>query len=181
MADINFIFLANSCFVTLSLINFLMENGRSNMQKYFLALGFDSFKLPDRRSFIRRASKLHNLFVQLLSVFCVASYPTLSSASPVKTLGEMAQTITQSFDGLARLITAGAYMAGMGFIMASMLKFKAHKDNPTQIPIGTPIALLFVGSALMFLPHIFVIAGQTVFGDTSGAGGIYGTTGLGDA
>jgi intracellular multiplication protein IcmD len=69
-------------------------------------------------------------------------------------------------------------MAGIGFVMASMLKFKAHKDNPTQIPIGTPIALLFVGSALIFLPHIFVIAGYTIFGGTGGAAGINGTTGL---
>lgn len=104
-------------------------------------------------------------------------YATISKAE-VSTLGEMALMITQSFYGLAKLITAGAYMAGIGFVMASMLKFKAHKDNPTQIPIGTPIALLFVGSALIFLPHIFIIAGYTIFGGTSGAAGIYGTTGL---
>ncbi len=105
------------------------------------------------------------------------SYAVMSHAE-VMTLGDMARQITYSFYGLSKLITAGAYMAGMGFVMASMLKFKAHKDNPTQIPIGTPIALLFVGSALIFLPHIFAIAGQTVFGDTTGAAGIYGTTGL---
>jgi intracellular multiplication protein IcmD len=106
-----------------------------------------------------------------------AAYASISYAK-VMTLGEMAIQITNSFVGLAKLITAGAYMAGMGFVMASMLKFKAHKDNPTQIPIGTPIALLFVGSALIFLPHIFIIAGETVFGDTSGAAGVYGVTGL---
>ena len=118
-----------------------------------------------------------SLFAFILAL-TTGSYVAISHAEGVKTLGDMALTITQSFYGLAKLITAGAYMAGIGFVMASMLKFKAHKDNPTQIPIGTPIALLFVGSSLMFLPHIFAIAGQTVFGDTSGAAGIYGTTGL---
>jgi intracellular multiplication protein IcmD len=93
-------------------------------------------------------------------------------------LGKIASNITGSFGNLAKLITAGAYMAGIGFVMASMLKFKAHKDNPTQIPIGTPIALLFIGAALIFLPNIFSIAGNTIFGGTSGAGGISGTTGL---
>lgn len=106
-------------------------------------------------------------------------YPGVSKAD-VMTLGDMALKITESFEGLAKLITAGAYMAGIGFVMASMLKFKAHKDNPTQIPIGTPIALLFVGSALIFLPHIFIVAGYTIFGGTSGAAGIHGVTGLGD-
>lgn len=93
-------------------------------------------------------------------------------------LGKVAETITGSFERLAKLITAGAYMAGIGFCMASMLKFKAHKDNPTQIPIGTPIALLFIGAALIFLPNIFKIAGWTIFGGTSGAGGVTGTTGI---
>lgn len=93
-------------------------------------------------------------------------------------LGQVASNITDSFGNLAKLITAGAYMAGIGFVMAAMLKFKAHKDNPTQIPIGTPIALLFIGAALIFLPNIFHIAGNTIFGGTSGAGGVSGTTGL---
>ncbi|RDH40781.1 MAG: type IV secretion protein IcmD [Candidatus Aquirickettsiella gammari] len=111
-------------------------------------------------------------------ILSTASYTVMSRADGVMTLGDMALTITKSFEGLAKLITAGAYMAGIGFVMASMLKFKAHKDNPTQIPIGTPIALLFVGSALIFLPHIFIIAGYTIFGGTGGAAGISGTTGL---
>ena len=100
------------------------------------------------------------------------------AATPVTDLGSVASTLTQSFSNLAKLITAGAYMAGIGFAMASMLKFKAHKDNPTQIPIGTPIALLFIGAALIFLPNIFGIAGNTIFGGTGGAGGVYGVTGL---
>lgn len=120
--------------------------------------------------------RYHRYSMLILLLFTM-SYGACSYAE-VQTLGEMAKTITQSFENLAKLITAGAYMAGIGFVMASMLKFKAHKDNPTQIPIGTPIALLFVGSALIFLPHIFVIAGYTIFGGTSGAGGWSGTTGL---
>lgn len=115
-----------------------------------------------------------SIFTMMLTTL---GYPGVSQAE-VMTLGDMALKITESFEGLAKLITAGAYMAGIGFVMASMLKFKAHKDNPTQIPIGTPIALLFVGSALIFLPHIFIVAGYTIFGGTSGAAGINGVTGL---
>ncbi|MDQ8040154.1 MAG: type IV secretion protein IcmD [Rickettsiella sp.] len=124
-----------------------------------------------------RFFKIQRTLFAFIIALITGSYAAITYAE-VKTLGQMALTITYSFYGLSKLITAGAYMAGMGFVMASMLKFKAHKDNPTQIPIGTPIALLFVGSALIFLPHIFIIAGETVFGDTNGAAGIYGTTGL---
>lgn len=111
-------------------------------------------------------------------LYFYANLALADGATNSENLGTIASNITSSFSQLAKLITAGAYMAGIGFCMASMLKFKAHKDNPTQIPIGTPIALLFIGAALIFLPNIFGIAGYTIFGGTSGAGGVSGTTGL---
>lgn len=81
-----------------------------------------------------------------------------------QTLGGMASTITLSFRSLAKLMTASSYLAGIGFSLGAILKFKQHKDNPTQIPIGTPIALVFIGAALLFLPTVLGIAGQTMFG-----------------
>ncbi len=121
-------------------------------------------------------SSLGQLFLWM-SVYFTTNLAFAADSSD-DNLGKVASTITSSFGQLAKLITAGAYMAGIGFCMASMLKFKAHKDNPTQIPIGTPVALLFIGAALIFLPNIFRIAGYTIFGGTSGAGGVSGTTGL---
>jgi intracellular multiplication protein IcmD len=91
------------------------------------------------------------------------------------TLGGMASTITQSFESLTKLITAGSYLAGLGFSIGAIMKFKQHKDNPTQIPIGTPIALVFIASALLFLPSILGVAGATMFG--SGGANTAGPTG----
>jgi len=34
-------------------------------------------------------------------------------------------------------------------------KFKAHKEQPTQVPISQPIALLFIAAALIFVPSVF--------------------------
>ena len=67
------------------------------------------------------------------------------------TVGDMAESITSSYDSLAQLVTAASYVAGTAFAAASILKFKSHKDNPTQIPIGTPIAMEAVAAALLFL------------------------------
>lgn len=50
--------------------------------------------------------------------------------------------------------TAGLSLSGVAFAIAAILKFKQQKDNPTQIPIGTPIALVFLAAALVFLPSI---------------------------
>ncbi len=90
-------------------------------------------------------------------------------------LGSMASSITASFTSLAKLITAGSYIAGLGFSIGAIMKFKQHKDNPTQIPIGTPIALTFIAAALLFLPSILGVAGQTMFGTTGSVAGPTGT------
>lgn len=84
------------------------------------------------------------------------------------TIGKMATTITGSFTSLTKLIMAGSYLAGLGFSIGAIMKFKQHKDNPTQIPIGTPIALVFISAALLFLPTILNITGNTMFGTSGG-------------
>lgn len=89
-------------------------------------------------------------------------------------IGGIASNITQSFSAIGRLILAIAFLGGIGFIMAAIFKFKQHKDNPTQIPLGTPIAMLIIGAFLVFMPSIIGPAGQTIFGGKSTAGGFTG-------
>ena len=91
-------------------------------------------------------------------------------------LGSIAMSITDSFESVGRLLIALAYLAGIGFGISSVFKFKQHKDNPTQIPIGTPFALFGVSCILIFLPGIYQPAGNTIFGkeDMARAGGFHG-------
>ena len=92
-----------------------------------------------------------------------------------QTIGDIAENITGSFQQIGQLILAIAFVAGLGFTMAAIFKFKQHKDNPTQIPLGTPIALLGIGVCLIFLPGIIEPAGETLFGDQDvTAGGFTG-------
>ena len=93
-------------------------------------------------------------------------------------IGGVATQVTSNFTAIAKLITAGSYVAGMAFAVGAIVKFKAHKDNPTQIPIGTPIALLFVGAALIFVPTVFKVAGQTIFGASGKAAGVSGNSSM---
>ncbi|PJD96246.1 MAG: type IV secretion protein IcmD [Legionella sp.] len=91
------------------------------------------------------------------------------------TIGTMASSITSTFAQIGQMITGGSYIAGLAFSLSAIMKFKQHKDNPTQIPIGTPIALVFVGASLLFLPSILNVAGYTMFGTkgkTAGPAGI---------
>jgi len=54
------------------------------------------------------------------------------------------------------------------------LPFSADGSDPTQIPIGTPIALLFLGAALLFIPTIEQLELTTVFGTTGQTGSTLG-------
>lgn len=62
------------------------------------------------------------------------------------------------------VVTGGSYIAGLAFSVGAVMKFKQHKDNPTQIPIGTPVALVAVAAALLFLPSVLSVTDYTVIG-----------------
>lgn len=112
------------------------------------------------------------LFVCGIALFCMG---TLVYASGQSGIGAVAEQAKQSLSSIAELITAGSYVAGMGFAVAAVTGFKAHKDNPTQSPISKPIALLFVAAALLFIPSVFKSAGGTLF-DSGVQAGISGIT-----
>lgn len=85
-------------------------------------------------------------------------------ASGSQTLGTMAKSITESLAEVGKMITAGSYVGGLGFVIGALMKFKQHKDNPTQIPLGTPMTLLVMAVALLFLPTLLKFAAGTIFG-----------------
>jgi intracellular multiplication protein IcmD len=101
------------------------------------------------------------LFLILSFVFSGALYATTGD------LSSLSSQIFGNFANLSKLITAGAYIAGLGFAIASIFKFKAHKDNPTQVQVGTPIALVMIAASLLFLPSILGTTGKTLFGSTA--------------
>src|ERR1700722_8487127 len=113
-----------------------------------------------------------------LFLFVVAVVVLLTGAeawAAVSGIGAIATNITGNLKAVAKLITAGSYVAGMAFAVGAVAKFKQHKDNPTQIPLSTPIVLLFVGIALIFIPAIFQAGGGTLFkssGTTPGVSGL---------
>jgi intracellular multiplication protein IcmD len=108
-------------------------------------------------------------------IVCVGLLLLTGEAVAAQSLGDMASSIYGTFTNVTQLITAGSYLAGLAFSIGAIMKFKQHKDNPTQIPIGTPIALVFIAAALLFLPTILDITGVTMFGKKGTVAGPTGT------
>lgn len=113
----------------------------------------------------------------LLALACFTAGTAALAA--ISGIGSVAAQVTTNVGNIARLVTAASYVAGMAFAVGAIVKFKAHKDNPTQIPIGTPIALLFVGAALIFIPTVFSVSGKTLFGASGAVGTISGVVSFG--
>jgi hypothetical protein len=67
------------------------------------------------------------------------------------------------------VIASVAYLSGLGFGVAAILKFKAHKQNPTQTVLGKPTALIFTGASIPFIDKAAAIAGASVFAQASEA------------
>ena len=89
---------------------------------------------------------------------------SIAALAEDKTLGSMAGLLVGQFTEIGALMIGTAYIAGIGFGISAIFKFKQHKDNPTQVPVGTPFALLAISVLLVFLPSIYKPAGQSIFG-----------------
>jgi len=101
-------------------------------------------------------------FGALIALYMISS--VVFAGDP--TLSDVAKNVTGTMGDMAKLITASSYVAGVGFALMGMFKFKAHKDNATQTPLSQPIVLIAIAAGLIFLPSLIGTAGGTIFGDS---------------
>ncbi len=123
-----------------------------------------------RFSVLKKCFKAKSVFAKTMFLLAtmLAGGAAVAGTSTAN-LGDIATNITSNFSQLTNLITACSYIAGLGFAIGAIMKFKMHKDNPTQVPIGTPISLVFIAAALLFLPSILSVTEYTVFGTSGGS------------
>jgi len=127
-------------------------------------------------SSLLRDAQVHQLLDTVVNALPPATVEQLETVAQLAVSGATPQEIQQQLDQtvcslpqitqseIQQLINAQSLVAGIGFSVGALLKFKQHKDNPTQNHIGEPIAMLFIAAALLFLPTILGISGGTMFG-----------------
>lgn len=79
-------------------------------------------------------------------------------------VSDVAENLKGTVTSLVTIIRYGCYLAGTGFLVGGIMKFKQHKDNPTQVTVGQPIALILIAAALLFMPTLIDVAGDALFG-----------------
>lgn len=130
-------------------------------------------------SLLRKKIAKHSLYGGLsAALFMLGGVFTVALAAD-QSLGDLADNIRDSLAGVETLIIALCYIGGVAFAGAAIMKFKQYKDNPQQITLGQPIALVFIAAALVWLPQLIKTSGETVFGsgsgDTSGGSAVSGS------
>ena len=80
------------------------------------------------------------------------------------TIGTLAANVTKSIGALTQLVTAGAYVGGTSMFLIAIFQFRQHKENPSQVPLSKPMMFLAIAGALLFLPSLIKVTGQTIFG-----------------
>lgn len=98
-----------------------------------------------------------------------------------QSVSDIAAKVTTEANAVAKLLSVTAYVAGVGFALAGILQFKAHKENPQQTPLSKPVVMMVVAACLLFLPTILNVAGSSLFGSSAtsaaSAGGGSGLSG----
>ncbi|PCH57321.1 MAG: type IV secretion protein IcmD [Legionellales bacterium] len=120
-----------------------------------------------------RNISLKKLILPVLAIIGVSLLlcePASAAAGSGKNVQDIANGVKGQLGAIAELLVMAAYVSGVGFSLMGIVQFKAHKDNPQQVPLSKPIVYLIIAACLLFLPSIMESAGQTVFaGDQESA------------
>ncbi len=92
----------------------------------------------------------------------------ISGGGQGQTLGDIIENSYQSLAGLPGLISAIAYIMGIGLAVKSMLDFKNHVDNPNQTPLSAGVKKFFAGGAFLAGPYVAKMLMLSVRGEASG-------------
>lgn len=79
-------------------------------------------------------------------------------------LNNITGTVKSQMPGVAEVLSAVAYVVGIGFGIKAALKLKEHNESKGQIPLSQPITLGIVAAILLALPSFLSTAKEGVFG-----------------
>jgi Ca2+/H+ antiporter len=91
----------------------------------------------------------YNYFKWLLLIFLFISLPAFA-----KTIGDIAGALFGGGMEISSIIQTICIITGVALIFASLLQYKKHRNNPTEVPISTVLLTLLAGLALLALAFV---------------------------
>jgi intracellular multiplication protein IcmD len=94
-----------------------------------------------------------NSFLSFIILVGFVSYAAATTI-PGPSIGQMAQSVLVPVDIMTQLLYKIFYILGAVLVVGSGIQYKAHRDNPQQVPINRPIFLLIIGLVLLAVPFV---------------------------
>jgi hypothetical protein len=69
-------------------------------------------------------------------------------------IGDFANNLMGPVEVLTKMFEDIAIVAGVGFLFAALIQYKAHRENPSQVRLGKPISYLVFGVILILFPLV---------------------------
>ncbi|CAN5259566.1 hypothetical protein BH10PSE19_BH10PSE19_06280 [soil metagenome] len=90
----------------------------------------------------------------LLIPFCIVKVAVAAMVSQTSTMGDFASNVLDPICVMTSAFYKICYVIGAALLVASIVQYKAHRNNPLQVRISQPIALVIFGIAFILLPII---------------------------
>lgn len=97
----------------------------------------------------------HKLFQLLASLTLCAVLPSYAA-----TIGDIARNLTGPVSDLTHFVQVICLLTGIALLFGAFIKFRIHRQNPVEVPIGTPIMLIIVALGLIAIYFLRVVTTQ---------------------
>lgn len=94
--------------------------------------------------------------VAVAALSLLASAPTWAISAK-----EGADKVSGNFGAIGSMGMQFFLLVGIFLVGGGLMKLKAHKDNPQQVPLSQPMTMLVVGGLLTVILGIMTIAGDS--------------------
>jgi hypothetical protein len=69
-------------------------------------------------------------------------------------IGSFANELMGPAKLLTKVFEDVALVAGVGFLFAALVQYKAHRENPSQVRLSKPVSYVFFGVVLILFPFV---------------------------
>ena len=116
------------------------------------------------RNFIDHKAKRVFLWLGNSCLMFLFFFAPLVHASEVEGIGrQLEEVATENFGDIVLFMTGLAYVFGVLFAVLAIYKFREHKDNPSQIKLGSCVLATFVAVSLLYIGYIIQVTGFTFY------------------
>lgn len=96
---------------------------------------------------------MRTYYLRAVTSLFVFANSLFNAAWAQQSVGEWANNMVKGpIGGLGYTLNALSFVVGIGFILGAYIQYQAHRDNPQQVRLSTPIFMLAAGLFLIILP-----------------------------